>query len=391
MTTLKRFLYSYAFAITALASGDSMAVTEASLVDGSVYVRSSFGTNRFLVRKVDLSAMGRGNEVVNLAGARIVSSLGNYPFSSGYLISAEADDIAPLKIAGSYIGANHGEYFACQSSVENGLVNANDIGSLWFDSEGTGFRIKDFDSGVVSYVAHIEPGEGQWDMKLAPVGNLSEALGSRIIPTSSQTIKQVYPAVRRVSLSVTTDSAAVLGKEFQVVPRVLIVDTYEILRPSLGGAAVGLVKVSYSMIGNKTVIQLTVKPYTDIESFALVGAQAAPLNHQGSRLMQKVVGGDKYSAWTDITGSSYPVRVITSTAQSHQKVSWSNYKYGQTIGITSLSINNADMPFSGVIDISAAKKQYPFAVAGISLKANDVLRVNAYRYYWAGDEPPANP
>jgi hypothetical protein len=146
--------------------------------------------------------------------------------------------------------------------------------------------------------------------------------------------------------------------------------------------------VRYTFVGNTTLVQTTIKARQQLYGFSMAGTQAGPLNYLNARLLQRVKNGDRLSAWTDITEAPAAVRVHTANMQSSQKVAWNSYKFGQTIGITSATINGRKVSTANVVDLSAARKQYPIAIEGVTLKPGDVVKVSAYRHYWPGDEPP---
>lgn len=358
--------------------------TEAAKIDGALYIRSDFGTNRFLIRKVDLSGVDAGNNVVNFGGARIVSSDGDVPFNRGYVVSRETDDITPVKFNGTFIGANHGAFVGVKIPTAEPIS----VGSAWKDSAGTIFRVASSGDGEATLLSDSVGKEGEWKFKLAADGDLHEVDGGRTLSSSGQARAQIYPSVRRVSMSVGSGFFSPLNDKFKKVSSVKVGETYEVLSPLPGNKAVARVSVQYLFQGNETKVQTTVKALDQLNGFSMVGAQAGPLNYKNAQLLQRIDGSDGFSQWTDITELSEAFREKSQGHSASQKVGWGTYKYGQTIRVDQVKLNGQSVDRSDRIDISAARKQYPMAIEGLTLQPGDVVKVTSHRQYWAGDEPP---
>lgn len=358
--------------------------TEAAKIDGALYIRSDFGTNRFLIRKIDLSGSDGGNNVVNFAGARIVSNEGDVPFNRGYVVSREKDDISPVKFNGTFMGANHGAFFG----VKIPTTEAISVGTAWKDGSGANFRVVSAEKESVTMISDSVGTNGEWKFKLSADGDLHEVGGGRTLSSAGQARAQIYPSVRRVSMSVSSGFFSPLNDKFRKVSSVKIGETYEVLSPLPGNKAVARISVQYVLQGNETKVQTTVKALDQLNGFSMVGTQAGPLNYQNAQLLQRVDGSDSLNQWTDISKISEAFREKSQNLVASQKVGWGTYKYGQTIRVDRVTINGKPVERSRRIDISAARKQYPIAVDGLTLQPGDVVKVNAHRQYWAGDEPP---
>lgn len=356
--------------------------TEAYIDGDVVFVRSDFGPNRCLIRKIDLRSQGRGNEVINFAGARIVYAFGDVPFDRGYSVSEEYDDAAPLRFNGTYIGGNHGAAFAVRVPVSEHLQ----VGSRWIDSEGTPYKVIAADDHSTTFLSDELGNPGSWRFKTTIKGFLSEVSGDRLIPVSQQELAQVFPSVRRISVSVDSGPDSKLGKHYIEVPKLLINEVYEILSPA-SSEAVAKVSITYTFKGSDTIVESNVEAYQDIRDFSMAATQASPINYKHTDLQQQVGQGE----WANVTDSSKDERLPGE--QSSQRISWSSFKFGQTVAVDSVKINDKPINSAGLVEVSAAKKQYPLALVGGvggfdgTLRAGDKVSVVARRAYWPGEEP----
>jgi hypothetical protein len=360
--------------------------TEVAMIGDAVFVRSEFGINRYLIRKVDLRSKGRGNEVVNFAGARIVSADGDVPFERGFPIAQEQDDATPLKFNGTYIGANHGAFVGIRLPCHN---CSKLPGSRWKDAEGTGFEVVSADDESVTIVSDEKGKPGTWSLKLNAAGNLFQVGGVRVLRTENQQRDQVYPSVRRMSVSVGGGLIGALSEKYQPASQVEISEEYKLISPLRGRDQVATVKVRYVLHGLRTDVYTEVKALSTLHSFSMGGVQAGAINFQGGRLEQMVNSGAMLSDWTDRTDSNQSLRVNTDETVASQRTVGGVFTYGQTVGVISATINGQEAPPAHRVDVSAARKLYPIAIEGITLNPGDVVRVKAYRSYWPGEEPIA--
>ncbi len=356
------------------------------MVGDSVFIRSEFGANRYLIRKVDLRSLGRGNEVVNFAGARMVSANGDIPFERGYTISQENDDATPLKFNGTYIGANHGAFFGVKIPCDpcSGLA-----GTKWKDAEGTAFRVVTIDKRSVTLISDEQGKAGSWSFKIQAVGDLSQIGGLKVLRTEKQERDQIYPSVKRISESVNGGLLASLNENYQATNKVEVGEEYQLLSPDRGRSPVAIVKVRYVFHGLKTDVYTDVKALSTLHSFSMGGAQAGAINFRGARLEQMVEAGSTLSQWSDRTDGPEALRVQASEAVASQRVVGGAYSFGQTVGVVSATINGHPAAQANRVDLSAARKLYPIAIDGVTLNPGDVVSVKAYRNYWPGDEPVA--
>lgn len=366
--------------------------TEAAIQDGDLYIRSEFGVNRYLVRKIHLAKKDWvGNQVVNFGGARVVTSLFDMGFSRGYLVSGEGDDIAPLKFNDTFIGANHGAFYGLRVLSRNHGLDARAVGGQWADSSGKRYSLLSVDGpDGVTFVADEEG--GRWVYRKAH-GDLSEIKGSRKLVAADQSRVQIYPSTRRVSLSISTGNLAVLGAKYKKVPRLEVNETYDILSPH--GKRVVRVWMRYTLKGNSTQVRTRARALTALEGFSMAGTQAVALNYSGAHIEQMVPGSDAFPSWAEMTDGWRAARVkFAGHVKSSQRVVGAPIKFGLSIGLTNVTINGKPVEPAGVVEISKPKKQYMLAIEqgqrGFNggLHAGDVVEVSAYRQYWPGDEPP---
>ncbi len=360
------------------------------MIGDSVFIRSSFGTNRYLVRKVDLKDSTLGNEVVNYGGARIVPTNGQLPFSRGFLVSAERDEAVPLKFNGTYIGANHGAFFGVALPVSSAVH----IGSEWTDQEGVAFRVVSLEKGIATFISSEQGASGGWKFKTVIDGDLTEAgVGSKL-SSKGQSRTQIYPSVRRVSISVRSDKLQSLVEDFQAVSKVSVDEVYDVLSPTEDRQVMARVSVAYVFQGNGTTIQTTVRAVQDLHGFSLAGAQIYPLNASGTDLLQRIESGEQLSLWTAMGKAGVALRIPTKEHSASQRIEMGSFQFGHSAVVRGAALNGKPLPLVERIDVSAVHKQYLMAVEGGAggfsgdLRAGDVVTVSAYRSYWTGKEPP---
>jgi len=364
--------------------------TEVSVSGDFVYVRSDFGTNRYLIRKIDLGKKATSrNQVVNFSGARIVSSVGNVAFDRGYVVSDEKDDATPIQFNGTHIGANHGANFGVQVPTNN--LSGSDIGSRWVDGEGATFTLISAIAGEsATFLSNPPKDDRPWDYKISAFSYLKPESGGSPISTSSQRLVQIYPSVRRVSLSV--DPLNLSDDGFKPVDRLDVKEVYDIFRPNSDDRA-AQVEVLYSFVGISTQVYTKVTAYGDLEHFSMGGVQAGPLNHWKSSLMQKITGSEQFASWQDITGLGPFQRIpVAGVSEMSQKSSYGSLLYGLSVGVSKAAVDGQAVSPTQAVMLSAAKKQYPIGIEPYSggfsgtMHKGDVAEVWGYRRYWAGDE-----
>ncbi|MDM9556079.1 hypothetical protein QU926_20915 [Pseudomonas asiatica] len=358
--------------------------TDALMVDGVIYIRTSFGAGQYLTRKIELSGGDRGNDVVNLAGARIVPEKSKDLLNVGYVVAGEGDDAAPVKFNGTYIGANHGAFFGVKLPCTECSSLA---GTTWKDSEGTKYRA--VSAGKESAVVVSEPqgAPGSWQFKLQAKGPLKQIDGSRVLATDNQIREQIYPSVRRVSMSVKSQGQWPLTAKFQKANQVEVTENYQILSPVDERLPVATMTVRYVFRGLRTDIETTFESLSTLNAFSIGGTQAGPINYTGGRLEQMVANGAVLSTWTDRAGKNEALRIEAPGTTAMQRIVDGPYAFGQTIGLASASVNGSPAGKAKRVDISAARKIYPIAFDGLTLKPGDVVKVKAYRTYWPGESP----
>lgn len=366
--------------------------TEASMTGDSVFIRSSFGTNRYLLRKIDLSDPALGNQVVNYGGARIVPTNGQLPFARGFLVSAERDEAVPLKFNGTYIGANHGAFFGVALPVGSAVR----IGSEWTDQAGVAFRVVFLDQGVATFISSEQGASGRWKFNTVIAGDLTEAGTGERLSSKGQSRAQIYPSVRRVSISVNSDRHQPLTEEFKAVSSVSVDEVYDVLSPTTERSVMARVSVSYVFQGSGTTMQTTVRALQDLHGFSLAGAQIYPLNASGTDLLQRVESGGQLSSWTAMRKAGVAMRIPSRLHSASQRIEMGSFQFGHSAVVRSAALNGKPLPLVERVDVSAVHKQYLMAVEGGAggfsgdLRAGDVVTVSAYRSYWTGKEPPAS-
>lgn len=368
-------------------------------------VKSEFGINRFLLRKINLGkeSAAESNNVVNLGGARIVSAFSDMDFNRGYVVSGEVDDVAPVKFNETYMGGNHGAAIGVTVyAAEHGLTD-QDVGSVWADGIGGRFLLFGISKVRVTFVPDPSSLLDGWRFVRRVHGTvMSEADGGRTIHFASPHQVQVFPSVERVSVTVDAGEGIILDENYQEVKSLKIVEQYNLINPAynLSGCSSqeecrpdAKVTITYTIVGNETDIQTRVEAVRDLRDFSSFGVQATPLNFKGTQLLQLVPGSNDFDDWTDITGITGQARINTDEElpTMAQRVERDTLMFGQTVGFRRAPrINGKDVGTSGAVEVSTSRKQYPIAIepgaGGFdgTLKAGDVAEVWAFKRYWAG-------
>jgi hypothetical protein len=368
-------------------------------------IKSEFGINRFLLRKVNLGKKPtlQSNNVVNFGGARIVSAFSDMEFNRGYAVSGEVDDVAPVRFNETYMGGNHGAAVGVTlQAAEHGLTD-QDLGSVWTDGIGGRFLLFGIDQGQVTFVSDPSSLLDGWRFVSRVHGAImSEADGDRTIHFASPHQVQVFPSVERGSVTVDAGEGIILDEDYQEVKSLKIVEQYNLVNPAynLRGCSSqeecrpdAKVVITYTIIGNETDIQTRVEAVRDLRDFSSFGVQATPLNFSDTQLLQYVPGSSDFDDWTDITGITNQVRIETEEKlpSMAQRVERDTLMFGQTVGFRRApQINGKDVGTPGAVEVSTSRKQYPIAIepgaGGFdgTLKAGDVAEVWAFKRYWAG-------
>ncbi|MCQ6258206.1 hypothetical protein [Pseudomonas sp. Q11] len=317
---------------------------------------------------------------------------GQLPFARGFLVSAERDEAVPLKFNGTYIGANHGAFFGVALPVGPAVS----IGSEWTDQKGAGFRVVSLEKGIATFISSEHSLSGSWKFKTVVDGDLTEVGGGAKLSSKGQSRAQIYPSVRRVSISVRSDKHQSLAEEFKAVSKVSVDEVYDVLSPTKERSVMARVSVAYVFQGNGTTIQTTVRAVQDLHGFSLAGAQIYPLNASGTDLLQRVESGEQLSSWTAVGRTGVALRIATKQHSASQRIEMVSFQFGHSAVVRGAALNGKPLPLVERIDVSAVHKQYLMAIEGGAggfsgnLRAGDVVTVSAYRSYWTGKEPPAS-
>lgn len=375
-----------------------------SKVGEELTIKSKFGINRFLLRKINLGgeSTSSSNNVVNFGGARIVSAFSDFDFYRGYVVSNEVDDVAPVKFNDTYIGGNHGAAVGVElQTVDQESVQ---IGSLWEDETGARFLVSSFEAGRLVVVSDPESVPGGWRFQSRVDGSeLRSRDGEPSIRFTSQRQVQVFPSVERISVSVDAGEGVVLDSRYRPVQHLLITETYNLINPAIALRGcdgedrckpTAQVTIRYTIRANQTDIATRVEALQDLNGFSAFGVQAAPLNFSGARLLQYVRGSQDFEDWTDITDITQGTRISTEEGlpTMAQRVERDTLRFGQSIGyLQAPQINGEKIRPVGEVEVSSSRKQYAIALepgrAGFDgqLNAGDVVEVWAFKRYWPGE------
>lgn len=182
------------------------------------------------------------------------------------------------------------------------------------------------------------------------------------------------------SRSLEVDAGGVdLDREWRPVQALRMVERYAVGEAS---EPVATVAHRYTFSADGVSIVSTVMARAEIADLYVMAAQAVPLNSTGARLLQRVSGSADFADWNDITGwlaaRSVPVKGLPQMAQ---RVTFGNLAFSLEVGLDAkTTLNGAVVDTPGIVDISAARKQYVPAYSGPA-QPGDAIEVHGFRRY----------
>ncbi len=334
---------------TVISTGNTFTV----YVDGTyAYIRTPYSSTLDMVQLVQYGTNSKwNNNVVNpyqiktipasTAKENLITA-----YNAGTLVVSHADDAAPLRYNGTYIGANHGAFVVHQVTKTAHGKSFVDVGSKWSNGTREYTLLRIVDANTLWFISDNTGTSAQWIYNTtSTAGNtlthVSGATNTASILVATDTITQLYCAVNKHVKKVTVDGyKPITTSGFYDVESIEFNDSYNIMNvPAIVayaqanvGTATELeftsnsidwdvnVRVGYSYAINGSVTintQLYKKSNINFEFAGLT--QALPLNYSGKTLFQYVpkmnpvtVSGTPYdlSSLLDVTSVTAVINML---------------------------------------------------------------------------------
>lgn len=416
---------------------------------GHLYIRGSFDSTHDIIQRMALSTgQAFSNDTVNFSGAKAVlkASVGDdvAAFTSGSLLAPQADDVAPLKYNGTYIGANHGALIVVEATAVGHGKIVTDVGSDWTDADGTRFTLmRVVDADKLWLVSEDQSTGAPWSFKTAVAGPILTPAGpSKATPIiiTGMTLTQLWPALQGQVKAVLLDGRTPIEADGVYSAESLdIVNTYSVpnpvavvdyVRSKLGGATQpsfvdASIKsditrtITYRFAANVScVVYDSFEAQNDLWMDYVGTVQAGPLAYAGKQLWQyipqtqPIMGSLKtwdFARGEDISGR---VELLHITRQSWadadippnrmmQVVKHHGFpEFGMMLGYsqgsakaTGGSPRRSDLVARAGF-ISPARKQYPIALEARGpnfsgkVAAGESFHIVAFRSFWSSGVAP---
>lgn len=264
---------------------------------------------RNVVSDGELSIEKNGNEITvnsgaNYIKAKLENNSGNtyganpvFDFTIlqyGSMISTNSDEIAPVHILRTTIGANHGQPCQIATITGHGLDNTS-IGTEWLDGNGVKFYImRIVDADKIVFLSENTGTLSAPQFVALVSGTLTK--GADTLTVTSVTASQLYPALKNHSVKLMVDGEDEISADGTYSAKFLdVVEEYGIMHPVStlqkiiaragessdpdydGGEAVRIKNI-YRFCGNLCVLVIaTVIPVQDVALSDIMFAQAAKM------------------------------------------------------------------------------------------------------------------
>lgn len=196
-----------------------------------IYVRSSF--NSLLDIFVRLNKTTSNNQIYNIYTEKLIGKNDLLTANGRVLRENITDDAAPMKINGTYIGANHGTQNTWFVTMNGHGKTLADVASVWKDQQGQDFILtKIQDANRVQVISTNRGGENNWDFKAGVTGNLTHVSGAAntaTIVNGGITATQLLPAVKNIVHQFVLDGNVISGDGEYYGENLDIIETYDIV------------------------------------------------------------------------------------------------------------------------------------------------------------------
>lgn len=211
---------------------------------------------------------------------------------------SNTDDVAPMHILGTTLGANHGQPMRQVTAVSHGLTNTS-IGTEWLNSSGVRFYIMRIVNDNILEVIGQNNGTSE-SPSFAQVGAEILTRGSETLVISSSISVQIYPSISNLNIKVLLDGIKEINDGEGSAGFIDVVESYDIMSPddilnnaiaragtsgdaSYVGESVVKVENIYRFLPSKTVVVMVRLHYLKSVAFDdAMGAQSARIGTNGA-------------------------------------------------------------------------------------------------------------
>lgn len=406
---------------------------------GDLYIRSCWNESYYLLQKMLIDGdIEFDNNVVNFIGARKISSTSlndiDFTFDNGSILTASADEAAPVLYDGIYTGGRHGVVIVEVTATNHGK-EVKDVGSEWIDASSYKWYIMRIVNAnklwVMSKNLSVYP---VWSFRETVIGNLTHsanATNTAGITVASQQKTQLTPGIQNNVKHIKLDGEYSISADGAYLCKsVDIVESYDIpnpaavlnyviscvggsVQPDFGSSLVTDKDVHFDIIyrfalnGSCTVYH-NIYAYRNLTLNYAGFIQSGVLTFTGKTLLQYVPGVNSFvgslqtwdlAATEDISGTieqltlsadrwadpnNPPARMAQIVANGGTNEFGFILGYSPLRGI-GMAENRKNLASGGFI--FTTKKQYPYGVdsssfSGGILPASTLLECVAYRSFY---------
>ena len=142
------------------------------------------------------------------------------------LANSNGDDVAPMHIEGSTLGANHGRPHNVATISGHGLSNA-DIGTEWVHSNGNKFYpVRIVNANQVGFLSENLGTGSAPSFQTIPTGTITR--GSTTLTITSVLSAQLYPSIKNLKIRVLNQDGRALVNA-GIAHKVRIIESYEVM------------------------------------------------------------------------------------------------------------------------------------------------------------------
>jgi len=417
-------LKSDVLALMPVSTSKSLTVTKSGI---NTYIRNKWDDTLDFVENMNIDP-GR-NRLINFGGQWLFSK--NEPSTgvSSYSLKLISDDICPINIEGSFVGANHGWNFVYQATITGHGLTVADIGKPWTQEAKTFYVASIIDANNLLFI-----GEQKETNPVSFEALIVSTITNGILTLSITVVvnTQWYPSVKNISRTYLVDGNAVTSDGDYSCDEYIISESYDIcdvssmlthLKNNVGVVfnqeASDImprcrVMVNYCFNRNGScVVKNDIKFYLSSALYYIGGIQSQNIYSQYSVFeyipnsvnweTPKAIASDSIDkvGWKDQINP--PNRFISYPTNGTIKIN--NYGftggYNTDIGTTKASLRKNN---GSAIIISTVLKNYPYAVDVINksvIQPNEVIEILAFRcpinynfdidatnisWYWVGKD-----
>lgn len=225
----------FVFLIVASAVGKLRGDEVLVLKDGDVvYIRSVFSAKEDVLIKV---GKGDNRQINYLSGALIPVDTKMSPPElerAQWIFHKCDDDVAPWKVNGTYIGANHGASDVVKIMAPDHGLSVEALGSVWKDEAGVSFNLIELDgSDALLFLSDNMAAYPGWSFSRHIVGaSLTNEKNGTVLKVENSSLTQLWPACRIKEQLYLADGVTPLRDGVPTTCRFLdISEDYDIVAP----------------------------------------------------------------------------------------------------------------------------------------------------------------